>query len=196
MAEESKGKKKGLLIILSGPSGAGKDTVLDIVTSRTENIKVSVSMTTRKKRDNEIDGVNYYFTSPEEFERNIKAGNMLEYAEYSGNYYGTPKEPVDKMLSRGINVVLKIEVQGAGNIRRIYPDAVSVFIMPKSLEILEQRLRLRSTDSQEAVLKRLKTAEEEIKRIDEYDYLIINDEIEKACSDFESIIRAEQLKVR
>ncbi|MCR5150468.1 MAG: guanylate kinase, partial [Clostridiales bacterium] len=150
----------------------------------------------RKKRDNEIDGVNYYFTSPEEFERNIKAGNMLEYAEYSGNYYGTPKEPVDKMLSRGINVVLKIEVQGAGNIRRIYPDAVSVFIMPKSLEILEQRLRLRSTDSQEAVLKRLKTAEEEIKRIDEYDYLIINDEIEKACSDFESIIRAEQLKVR
>ncbi|MBQ8943316.1 MAG: guanylate kinase, partial [Clostridia bacterium] len=132
---------KGLLIILSGPSGVGKDTMLDCVNREIENINVSISLTTRTMRENEQNGLNYYFVTREYFERKLDEDAFLEFAEYGGNLYGTPKAPVDEMLSKGRNVILKIEVQGAEKIRKLYPDCVSIFILPPSVSVLEKRLR-------------------------------------------------------
>lgn len=186
--------EKGVLIILSGPSGSGKDTVLDCLTNMNDSFKVSISMTTRAIRDNEVDGVNYYFTDRAFFEKQIKDNQMLEYAEYAGNYYGTPKAAVDRMLNEGKNVVLKIEVQGAAKIRRLYPDVISIFLMPPSMKILESRLRGRGTDDEETINHRLFIACEEIKRSNEYDYIVVNDEIENAVDKIETIIAAEKMK--
>lgn len=186
--------EKGVLIILSGPSGSGKDTVLDCLTNKNDSFKVSISMTTRAIRDNEVDGVNYYFTDRAFFEKQIKDNQMLEYAEYAGNYYGTPKAAVDRMLNEGKNVVLKIEVQGAAKIRRLYPDVISIFLMPPSMHILESRLRGRGTDDEETINHRLFIACEEIKRSNEYDYIVVNDEIENAVDKIETIIAAEKMK--
>lgn len=186
--------EKGVLIILSGPSGSGKDTVLDCLTNKNDSFKVSISMTTRAIRDNEVDGVNYYFTDRAFFEKQIKDNQMLEYAEYAGNYYGTPKAAVDRMLNEGKNVVLKIEVQGAAKIRRLYPDVISIFLMPPSMKILESRLRGRGTDDEETINHRLFIACEEIKRSNEYDYIVVNDEIENAVDKIETIIAAEKMK--
>lgn len=184
---------KGLLIVLSGPSGSGKDTVLDGLAKITQ-IKRSVSMTTRKKRDNEANNIDYIFVDRDFFEKSIRDENVLEYVEYSGNYYGTPKGPIDKWLQEGKTVFLKIEVNGKEHIKRIYPDAVSVFIVPPSFDILEKRLRLRNSDSEESVLKRLETAKFEINQAKSFDYIIINDELEKAIDDLNTIIKAEKLK--
>ncbi len=186
--------EKGVLIILSGPSGSGKDTVLDCLTAKNDSFSVSISMTTRAIRENEIDGVNYYFTDRAFFEKQIKDNQMLEYAEYAGNYYGTPKAAVDRMLNEGKNVVLKIEVQGAAKIRRLYPDVISIFFMPPSMKILESRLRGRGTDDEETINHRLFIACEEIKRSNEYDYIVVNDEIENAVEKIETIIAAEKMK--
>lgn len=186
--------EKGVLIILSGPSGSGKDTVLDCLTNKNDSFKVSISMTTRAIRDNEVDGVNYYFTDRAFFEKQIKDNQMLEYAEYAGNYYGTPKKAVDRMLNEGKNVVLKIEVQGAAKIRKLYPDVISIFLMPPSMHILESRLRGRGTDDEETINHRLFIACEEIKRSNEYDYIVVNDEIENAVDKIETIIAAEKMK--
>ncbi len=187
--------KTGILIVLSGPSGCGKDTVLSQLIDSNEDIKVSISMTTRAPRAGEIDGVDYYFVTWEYFERKIADGSMLEYAEYNGNYYGTPKAPVDEMLRNGISVVLEIEVQGAEKIRKLYPDAVSVFLLPPSLNALEYRLRTRGTEDEETLAHRLYIGEQEIKRAGEFDYYIINDKIRDALDDFETIIRAEKLRM-
>lgn len=184
---------KGLLIVLSGPSGSGKDTVLDGLAKITQ-IKRSVSMTTRKKRDNEANNIDYIFVDRDFFEKSIRDENVLEYVEYSGNYYGTPKGPIDKWLQEGKTVFLKIEVNGKENIKKIYPDVVSVFIVPPSFDILEKRLRFRNSDSEESVLKRLETAKFEINQAKSFDYIIINDELEKAIDDLNTIIKAEKLK--
>jgi len=187
--------KTGILIVLSGPSGCGKDTVLSQLIDSNEDIKVSISMTTRAPRAGEIDGVDYYFVTREYFEKKIADGSMLEYAEYNGNYYGTPKAPVDEMLRNGISVVLEIEVQGAEKIRKLYPDAVSVFLLPPSLNALEYRLRTRGTEDEETLAHRLYIGEQEIKRAGEFDYYVINDKIRDALDDFETIIRAEKLRM-
>ncbi len=186
--------EKGMLIIFSGPSGAGKDTVLDELRKITDKVNVSVSLTTRAKRDNEIDGESYYFVTRDYFERKLGEGGFLEYAEYGGNLYGTPKAPVDEMLSRGKNVILKIEVKGAEKIRKLYPDCVSVFVLPPSMKVLEKRLRGRNSDDEEAIQRRILIAKEEIRRSVEYDYIVINDKLEDAVADLLAVINAESFK--
>ena len=167
-------KNNGMLVILSGPAGSGKDTVIAELFKSDIDITKSVSMTTRKPRDSEIDGIDYMFVSEEDFLDAVENGELLEYARYGVNYYGTPKGPVDKWLEDGHIVILKIDVQGAGNIKKMYPEAVSIFIMPPSMEILETRLRNRGSEEEDDVLRRLKIAIREIERCrNEYDYVVI-----------------------
>lgn len=187
---------KGLLVVVSAPSGCGKDTVVaKILEIMKDDAFLSVSMTTRKIRAGETDGVNYHFISDEEFNRNIQKGEMLEYAQYGENLYGTPLTPVRKNLEEGKTVFLIIEVKGGENVKKIFPDAKKIFIIPPSLEVLEARLRGRNTDSDEAIRARLRIAETELQRAYEYDYIVENDVLEDAVKDVMSIIRAEQLKI-
>ena len=186
---------EGMLVVLSGPSGSGKDTVLSEVYKSSTDLIQSISMTTRQPRDGETDGVDYYFVSEEYFLDAIKNGRMLEYAKYGTNYYGTPKDPVDNWLADGKTVILKIEVQGADSIKKLYKDCVSIFITPPSLAILEKRLRLRGTEQEEDIVRRLNTAFDELQRIKDYDYVVINDALVNAVEDVNSIILAEHLKV-
>ena len=189
--------QKGMLVILSGPAGSGKDTVLEqVFAAEDDSLKRSISMTTRRPRDYEIDGEHYYFVTEEYFKKKIDAGQMVEYTVYNGNYYGTPKTIVDQWLDAGKTVILKIEVDGAGKIRRNYPDAVSIFIVPPSLSVLEARLRGRGTESEDDVVRRLAIAENELKKVIEYDYIVINDTLEQAAADVHTILRAEQMKVQ
>lgn len=187
---------KGLLVVVSAPSGCGKDTVIGKVLEIMGNdASLSVSMTTRPMRPGETEGVNYYFVSVDEFENHIKNGDMLEYASYGSNYYGTPIKPVQDQLDEGKTVFLIIEVEGGANVKKIFPEAKKIFIMPPSMKELEKRLRNRATDSEEAILKRLEIAETELQRAVEYDYIIENDVLENAVSDVMSIIRAHQLEI-
>lgn len=185
----------GLLIVLSGPSGSGKDTVLAELFKLDIGLVQSVSMTTRKPRDNEKDGVDYLFVDEDCFVSAIEEGKMLEYAKYGNNYYGTPKAPVDNWLNENKVVVLKIEVQGAGNIRKLYPDAVSIFLTPPNKQVLEERLRNRGSEDEEDVRRRLDIACSELERICEYDYVVVNDDLMDAVRDVKTIIFAEKLKV-
>ena len=185
---------RGILVILSGPSGSGKDTVLNKFLEGRNDAKVSVSMTTRAKREDEVDGVNYYFVSREYFEKKLSEDKMLEYAEYAGNLYGTPKAPVDEMLAEGKAVILKIEIQGADKIRKLYPDVVSIFLMPPSATVLENRLRGRNSEDEETINHRLVIAKEEMRRAADYDYVVINDTVENAAAGIETIINAERRK--
>lgn len=184
----------GILIVFSGPSGAGKDTILNDVLLKDMALQKSVSLTTRDKRNDETEGVDYYFISLKEFKDKLDNGEILEYAQYGQNFYGTPKAPVDKWLSEGKTVILKIEVQGAANIKELYPESVSIFLLPPSIEELENRLRTRETDSQEDILRRMTIAEDEFRKSVNYDYIVINNKVEDAVNDVLSIIRAEQLK--
>ena len=185
---------KGILIILSGPSGSGKDTVLKALKEVDSDVKVSVSMTTRNPRQGDVDGVDYYFVTREYFEKKIAENKMLEYAEYAGNYYGTPADPVDEMLRQGKAVFLEIEVQGAEKIRSRYDSVISIFLMPPSMRVLEDRLRGRGTEDEETIQHRLFIAREEIRRAPEYDYVVVNDTIENAVEGIETIIKAERKK--
>ncbi len=186
--------KKGLLIVVSAPSGGGKGTILTQLFKECENIKFSVSATTRSPREGEIDGIHYHFKSKEDFEKLIEQGQMLEYASYCDNYYGTPKQPVQQALDIGNDIIVEIEVQGGAQVKKIAPESVGIFISPPSLEVLEKRLRGRGTESDEVVQKRLNTAKEELKSINDYDYVVVNDTVEKAVEDIKAIIRAEKLK--
>lgn len=186
--------EKGMLITVSGPSGSGKGTVLSELIKKRDDVKISVSMTTRQKRNGEIDAVNYYFVAKDYFEKKISEGSMLEYAQYAGNYYGTPKEPVDEMLKAGKAVILEIDVQGADKIKEIYPDVIRIFIMPPSASVLERRLRGRNTEDEETINHRLVIAKGEMKMASEYDFIVINDELDSAVKDVETIIDAERLK--
>ena len=185
---------KGMLIIFSGPSGSGKGTVLGKLLEKRNDVKISISMTTREKRAGEVDGVNYYYVTRDFFEKKISENKMLEYAEYATNLYGTPKDPVDEMLREGLAVILEIEVQGAEKIRNLYPDAISIFLTPPSTSVLEQRLRGRNSEDEETINHRLVIAREEIRRASEYDYIVVNDTVENCVENFSKIIDAESFK--
>ena len=174
---------KGLLIVISGPSGVGKGTVLKSVFENDDNLVYSVSCTTRDPRPGETDGVEYHFISKETFQDNILNGKMLEYATYCDNFYGTNAEYVEKQRNMGYDVVLEIEVQGALQVMKKIPDAVSLFVAPPSFEVLKQRLTGRGTESQDVVESRIKRAYEDISHMDEYTYVVVNDIVEKACDD-------------
>jgi guanylate kinase len=185
-------RNKGLLIVFSGPSGAGKDTILNRLIEKNPNIRLSVSATTRAPREGEENGKDYYFVTREHFESMLAQDEMLESAQYCGNYYGTPSAPINNWLSDGYDVILEIEVQGGGQIKKKCPDCVSVFILPPSFAVLEQRLRNRKTENEETIQKRLTTAHKEILQANHYDYAVINDTVEKAVDDINAIICAEK----
>ena len=176
-------KNNGMLVILSGPAGSGKDTVIAELFKSDIDITKSVSMTTRKPRDSEIDGIDYLFVSEEDFLDAVENGELLEYARYGVNYYGTPKGPVDKWLEDGHIVILKIDVQGAGNIKKMYPDAVSIFIMPPSMEILETRLRNRGSEEEDDVLRRGEHVHELVVLVDHAD-VVVEGVLRRADDDF------------
>ncbi len=188
--------ERGLLIVFSGPSGVGKGTVRkEIFESSDNKFEYSVSMTTRPQRPGEVDGVDYFFRSREEFEDLIRQGQMLEYAEYVGNYYGTPLTYVNETLDRGIDVFLEIEVQGALQVKKKVPDGVFIFLTPTDLEELQNRLVGRGTDSEEVIAQRLEIARQEIALMREYDYAVVNDEVHLAADRVKRIIEAEHFRV-
>ncbi len=187
--------KKGTLMVVSGPAGVGKGTIVKLACEKAKgNIHLSVSATTRNPRPIDQEGVTYYFKTKEEFQSMIEHNEVLEWAEYVGNYYGTPRKPVEDALSKGLDVILEIEVQGAMQIKKNFPSAVLAFVAPPSREELENRLRGRGTETEEQILSRLKTAEGELSRMNEYDYIVVNDQIEQASEDLLTILRAEKLK--
>lgn len=188
--------ERGLLIVLSGPSGVGKGTVRKAIFDNYNNdFDYSVSMTTRKQREGEIDGVDYYFRTKEQFEYLIQKDGLLEYAEYVGNYYGTPLKYVNKTLDQGRDVFLEIEVQGALKVREKMPEGIFVFLSPPDLEELNSRIVNRGTDTQEMIEKRMTKAVEELKLIQYYDYVVENDTVNNAARKIRNIIESEHLKV-
>ncbi len=189
-----KNKREGLLIIISGPSGAGKGTVYNEVVARRPNIKKSVSVTTRNPRPGEVDGVHYYFRTLEQYQEMIAKGEFLETASVYCNYYGTPKAPVLKMLADGNDVMFEIDTLGAEQIRKKYPKSITIFLMPPSFEELERRLRGRGTESEEAITRRLGLARSELSKYKLFDYIVFNDNVENAIEGVISIIDAEKSK--
>lgn len=187
--------KKGLLIVISGPSGAGKGTVYNEVLIRRPEIQRSVSVTTRAPRKGEVDGVHYYFRTEEQYQKMIADGAFLETAAVYSNYYGTPKAPVYEKLAKGQDVMFEIDTLGAKQIKTIYPDAVTIFIIPPSFDILEKRLRDRGTDSEESIRRRLSCAAAELGKYKQFDYIVFNDELENAIDRVLSIIDAEKSKI-
>ena len=188
--------ERGLLIVLSGPSGVGKGTVRKAIFESDDNdFQYSVSMTTRNKREGEIEGVDYYFRTREEFEALIEAGEMLEYAEYVGNYYGTPLSYVQKTLDQGKDVFLEIEVQGAKQVKEKVPDGVFIFLTPPDLAELRSRITGRGTDSAEVIDERMRVAREEIEMMALYDYAVVNDEVSKAVQRIREIISSEHFRL-
>ena len=188
-------KERGQLIVLSGPSGVGKSTVIAELFAQRSNIYFSGSYTTRQPRVGEQDGVNYNFVSREEFERMIADDELLEYAEYVDNYYGTSMKLIQEKLDAGIDVLLDIEVQGAAKVRARCPDALFIFIIPPSFEELSRRLHRRNTDSEEVIAGRLAKARQEFREIPKYDYLVINDKVANAVHEIEAILTAAECRV-
>lgn len=186
---------KGLLIVLSGPSGVGKGTVRKAIFDHPEtNLQYSISMTTRDKRKGEIDGVDYFFKTHEEFEALIEQDKFIEYANYVGNYYGTPVDYVKETLLNGHDVLLEIEVEGAKQVREKFPDALFIFLAPPNLAQLEERLIGRGTDSKEVIDRRIKEAKRELKLMNLYDYVVINDDVDTARQKVQSIVEASHLE--
>lgn len=189
--------QNGLLIVLSGPSGVGKGTVRKaLFESEGHNFTYSISMTTRQPRAGEVDGEDYYFVTREEFEERIKNGKFLEYAEFVGNYYGTPIDKVEENIAAGKEVVLEIEVEGARQVKQKMSDAVFIFIAPPSFSALHDRLRRRGTERQEVINERLEKARRELRLMNDYDYIVINDEVNNAADRIRAIIRAEHASTK
>lgn len=191
-----KTKKQGNLIIISGTTCAGKGTVIKKILENHNDIVLSVSYTSRPKRDYETEGVEYYFVSEEEFKRKIKAKEFLEYAEvHKGIYYGTPKNEILDLLNTGKDVILEIDVEGAKNIKEIYPETILIFIMAPSMEEVKKRIKLRGYDNNEQIVSRFKTAYNEINKITDYNYVVVNDDLLEAVRKVESILLSEKLRV-
>ncbi len=188
--------KKGSLFVISAPSGAGKTTLCKRICESIEGLRFSVSFTTRKPRDGEIDGVHYFFIDEDEFRSMVSDGEFIEWAEVHGNFYGTSKKHIEGMISEGIDVLLDIDVQGARQIRDNVPDCITIFVLPPSIDELRKRLIGRMSDSEETIAKRLKKATEEISEYKSYDYVILNDVFETALKELESIIISERAKTR
>ena len=186
--------EKGKLIVISGPSGAGKSTVVFNAIGDRNDTCFSTSVTTRAPRPGEVDGREYFFVTREEYDSMVENDELLEHAEYVDNGYGTPKSYVEKKLHDGVNVILDIEVQGARQVKNKKPDAVTIFVVPPTLSELERRLRGRGTESEETINARLERARQEYREADFYDYIIINDDVEKAADDLSAIINAERCK--
>ena len=186
---------KGLLIVMSGPSGVGKGTVIkEVMKDESLKLAFSISMTTREKREGEQEGVNYFYVSREQFEQAVRDGKMLEYAEFVGNYYGTPLEYVEKLRNEGKNVLLEIEVQGCMQVQEKEPDALTIFIVPPSMEELENRIRGRKTEAEEIIQQRLAKAEKEMEMLNKYKYVVCNDDVELAAEIVSVIIRRHMEK--
>ncbi len=185
---------KGLLIVISAPSGTGKTTLVNKLMKEIPTLEFSISCTTRKARPGEVEGKDYYFLSLENFEQKIENGELLEWAEVYGNFYGTPKDKVMEALQKGRDILLDIDTQGALQVKKNYPEAILIFILPPSLKELEYRLRKRATDDAETIEKRLIVARKEISLASKYDYMIVNDRIETAFEKLKSIITAERWK--
>ncbi|MGN1002286.1 MAG: guanylate kinase [Oscillospiraceae bacterium] len=181
-------REKGRLIVISAPSGCGKSTVVRRLMEKRDNLRFSVSATTRLPREGEVDGVDYFFVDRAEFDRMVRDGEFLEHAVYVGNGYGTPRKAVDRLLDAGYDVLLDIDVQGAMQIREKRPDALLVFLLPPSFEELEKRLVLRGKDSREVIDRRLETARAECGYAEKFDRVIVNDELERAVDEFAAAI--------
>ena len=190
-----KQKKHGQLIVISGPSGAGKDTIINKVVEDEKNIWISVSATSRQIRPGEKEGVNYFYFSKEEFEEKIKDNYFLEYAKYAENYYGTPKEKIIEKLEEGKDVVLVIEIEGAKKIKELVPEAIFIFIMPPSEKELLKRLKNRKTEEKDKIIERFNIAYKEINEVTKYNYVVVNDKLDDSVEKVKAIIKAEKCRV-
>ncbi|KHD16785.1 guanylate kinase [Clostridium butyricum] len=188
-------KGRGLLIVISGPSGAGKGTICKSFLERNSEVAISVSATTRSPRNGEVDGINYYFMSKEQFKEKIEANDFLEYAEVYDNFYGTPKSNVEQLLESGKDVILEIDIQGALKVKENTEEGVFIFILPPSMEELKARIIKRGSETPESLMKRFKSAYKEINFISRYNYAVVNDEVETAVDKLEAIICAEKCRV-
>ncbi|MFH5183037.1 guanylate kinase [Paenibacillus sp. TAB 01] len=187
-------REKGILIVLSGPSGVGKGTVCKALRECTPELIYSVSATTREPREGEVEGVNYFFKTKEQFQQLIRDDQVLEWAEYVGNYYGTPRRFVEDTLNAGKDIILEIEVQGALKVKQKFPQGVFIFLLPPSMDELENRIVGRGTESEESIRSRMSVAMDEIRLMEHYDYAIVNDRVEHACARINAIIEAEHCR--
>lgn len=190
-----KTKKRGQLYVISGPSGCGKDTIVNNLLKKNKNLWLSISCTSREPRGKEKDGVEYFFLSREEFEKEIENDGFLEYAEYAGNYYGTPKRSIEEHLNNGEDVILVIEIQGALKIKTLLPETLFIFILPPSMKELKRRLEGRGTESKEKIDKRFLRAYEEINEVGKYNYVVVNDEVKTAVEKVSAILLSEKCRV-
>ena len=189
-------KNTGQIIVISAPSGAGKGTVIaELLKNDNKSRWLSVSATSRGMREGEKEGVNYYYLTEDEFKKKIDEDYFLEYTNYAGNFYGTPKEHIKKHLEKGIDVILEIEIEGATNIKKLIPEAIFIFIMPPSLKALVKRLKGRGTESNDKIIKRFHEAYKEINEVTKYNYVVVNDEIQDTVNTIEAIIKAEKCRV-
>lgn len=189
-------KNTGQIIVISAPSGAGKGTIIKkLLENNSKNRWLSVSATSREPREGEKEGINYYYLTEKEFKKKIKEDYFLEYTNYAGNFYGTPKEFIKEKINKGIDVFLEIEIEGANNIKKLIPEALFIFIMPPSLKELVKRLKGRGTETNDKIIKRFNAAYKEVNEVTKYNYVVVNDQVDTAVDKIESIIKAEKCRV-